>query len=154
MPFFVGEHFAFKQLQIHANNWKWQWELMAKHYKSQVSCKQMAKRDLLQLTLICITLFLFWKRELRGDKKHAENIQLWLWAAILEHHLHRNWPFTQCEQLTIEAFIYTCTRTRKQHAQRAHTDNLSLIFHLALFSALVFASCSQGTLSLMMILSG
>ncbi len=38
---------------------------MAKHYKSQVSSQQMAKRDLLQLTLICITLVLFWKRERR-----------------------------------------------------------------------------------------
>lgn len=94
------------------------------------------------------------EKENSETKKHAENIQLWLWAAILEHHLHMNWPFTQCEQLTIEAFIYTCTRTRKQHAQRAHTDNLSLIFHLALFSTLVVATCSQGTLSLMMILLG
>lgn len=24
------------------------------------------------------------EKELRGDKKHAENIQLWLWAAILD----------------------------------------------------------------------
>ncbi len=98
--------------------------------------------------------FCFEKENSEETKKHTENIQLWLWAAILEHHLHGNWPFTQCEQLTIEAFIYTCTHMRKQHAQRAHTDNLSLIFHLAQFSALIFATCSWGTLSLMMILFG
>lgn len=82
------------------------------------------------------------EKELRGYKKTCRKYPAVTVSSNSRFHLNTNWPFIQCEQLTIEAFIYTCTRTRKHNTHNGRIQITCHSYFIWLFSAIIFANCS------------